>query len=305
MNKTISINPDLFKLSSDKKTRKTSSKSNINDIKVRPPPKDKRKQQNVRRNHVLRFIREQQEKNYKRLTQGDDSSKPTSAHTHTDEFDSDFDVSLKYLSTLDETKPSTYSTNHTLRNRVSTNENVSLNFPQEAMDLPMIETIHPPNTTPPMKLHPIMKPPQWGCLKHGELPTYRNWKNVTQRAHEIREVAKQAVPVNKPRMYYPKQKRTVKRHFIVGKCKTKPVVGVLVSNRTLRNDTTTKAQLMKQTSIQDVRRYLVKKGFIKVGSIAPNDILRQMYETACLMCGEIENHNPENLMYNYFHDTNK
>jgi len=29
-----------------------------------------------------------------------------------------------------------------------------------------------------------------------------------------------------------------------------------------------------------------------------------MYETVSLICGEVENHNPDNLLYNYFHDTN-
>jgi hypothetical protein len=27
--------------------------------------------------------------------------------------------------------------------------------------------------------------------------------------------------------------------------------------------------------------------------------LRKMYETAMMMCGEIHNHNPDNLLYNY------
>jgi hypothetical protein len=49
-----------------------------------------------------------------------------------------------------------------------------------------------------------------------------------------------------------------------------------------------------------VKRYLVKNGFIKIGSIAPNDVLRKMYETASLVCGEIHNYSPENLVYNFF-----
>ena len=65
MNKTISINPDLFKLSSDKKTRKKApTKPNKGEIKIRQPSSGKRKQQNLRRNHVLRFIRDQQERKY-------------------------------------------------------------------------------------------------------------------------------------------------------------------------------------------------------------------------------------------------
>ena len=43
----------------------------------------------------------------------------------------------------------------------------------------------------------------------------------------------------------------------------------------------------------------MKRGFIKVGSTAPNDVLRKMYESATLICGEIQNHNPDNLLYNF------
>jgi len=102
---------------------------------------------------------------------------------------------------------------------------------------------------------------------------------------------------------YPKQKRTVRRSYSVGKSKKHPKISVLISNRTIRNNTTTKTQLLKQTPIEEVRRFLIKKGFIKVGSSAPNDVLRKMYETASLICGEIENHNPDNLLYNFLHDS--
>ena len=43
----------------------------------------------------------------------------------------------------------------------------------------------------------------------------------------------------------------------------------------------------------------MKHGFIKVGSATPNDVLRKMYETATLVCGEIVNHNPDNLLFNF------
>jgi hypothetical protein len=46
-------------------------------------------------------------------------------------------------------------------------------------------------------------------------------------------------------------------------------------------------------------------GFIKIGTNAPNDVLRQMYENTKLICGEVKNHNPENLLYNYFNDTSE
>ena len=62
------------------------------------------------------------------------------------------------------------------------------------------------------------------------------------------------------------------------------------------------AQKLKQTPIDEVKRFLTKRGFIKVGSSAPNDVLRKMHETVSLMCGEIQNYNPDNLLYNFLHD---
>ena len=75
-----------------------------------------------------------------------------------------------------------------------------------------------------------------------------------------------------------------------------------MSNKTIRSNISTKTQLLKQEPIQDIKKFLIKKGFIKVGTPTPNDILRKMYESVVLICGEVQNHNPENLLYNYVHD---
>ena len=105
------------------------------------------------------------------------------------------------------------------------------------------------------------------------------------------------------RIKYLKRKKIFKRTYHVGRSTTKPQIGILVSNRTIRNRISTDSQLLKQTPIQEVRKFLIKKGFIKVGTSAPNDVLRKMYESVSLVCGEIQNHNPENLLFNFIHDT--
>jgi hypothetical protein len=107
------------------------------------------------------------------------------------------------------------------------------------------------------------------------------------------------------RLKYKKQKKTLKRTYYVGKSKVHPKVSVLVSNKTIRKNISKQAEELKQTSIKDVRKYLIKNGFIRVGSTAPNDVLRKMYESAKMIGGEIHNHNPENLLYNYLNDENK
>jgi hypothetical protein len=102
-----------------------------------------------------------------------------------------------------------------------------------------------------------------------------------------------------------KQKRILRRTFRLGKSKHYPNVSVLVSNKTIRNQTTLKTQLLKQVPIEEIKKTLIKKGLIKIGTTAPNDVLRKMYESISLICGDLQNHNPENLLYNYFNAGDK
>jgi hypothetical protein len=97
-------------------------------------------------------------------------------------------------------------------------------------------------------------------------------------------------------------RKTVRRTYKIGRSSKFPKVTVLVSNKTIRNNTATKSQLLKQTSIQDVKKGLIKRGLIKAGCTTPNDVLRKMYESVMMICGDVQNHNPDNLLYNYMND---
>jgi len=179
----------------------------------------------------------------------------------------------------------------------------------------------PQNPMPTSSYIPNPAPsPNYGCLKGGSLPLYRNFNNQTQKNNQvvpplrisdlsnpssINHIKQMTDRMNEIRSSKPKQKkqkRTVRRTYKIGRSKIFPKVSVLVSNRTIRNHITTKSQLLKQTPIGEVKKYLIKNGFIKVGSIAPNDVLRKMYESATLMCGEVTNHNPEYLLYNFMNN---
>ena len=96
------------------------------------------------------------------------------------------------------------------------------------------------------------------------------------------------------------KRQFLRRTYHVGKDKYKPKVGVLLPNKTIRKRVTTSSYLLKQTPIEEIRKFLLKKGFIKVGSSAPNDVLRKMYESIQMIDGEINNHNSENLLHNFF-----
>ena len=102
-----------------------------------------------------------------------------------------------------------------------------------------------------------------------------------------------------------KQRKTIRRKHKVGRSKYYSKIGVLVSNRTIRTTISNQMQQLKMIPIHEVRSYLIKNGFIKVGSNTPNDVLRKMYESALLICGEVKNHNPDNLLYNFLNDDTK
>jgi hypothetical protein len=107
--------------------------------------------------------------------------------------------------------------------------------------------------------------------------------------------------IEKNKIKYGKQKKTIRRTYKLGKSRVTPKVSVLISNKTVRKNISNKTEKLKQIPIDEIRSVLIKKGFIKVGSLATNDVLRKMYESMLLVCGEVENHNPDNLLYNYFH----
>lgn len=109
--------------------------------------------------------------------------------------------------------------------------------------------------------------------------------------------------INKPlkkKLQNQYQRKTAKRTFHVGKSKYTPRVGVLVSNKTIRKNVETKLHDLKKTPIEDVRNYLIKRGLIKIGSVSPEDVLRKIYESSVMIDGEIQNHNKEITLHNYF-----
>lgn len=143
--------------------------------------------------------------------------------------------------------------------------------------------------------------PKYGCLKHGGiLPTYKQYQ--TQRNYIT---TNQNQPSLGKTPESNTNKKILKRTFRIGKSLKDQKVSVLVSNKTIRKEIANNDIVLKQTSMLDVRRYLVKHGLIKIGTSSPPDVLRQMYESASLMCGNVINHNSETLMYNFLNSDEK
>jgi len=363
--KTIKINPDLFKIDTSN-TKKNRKSTNPKEIRVKS---NERNNKTLKRS-LLKFIRNRQQES---LSKVDENKIPQV--NDTSNFKSDFKESLDYLTKIAKENKQKNSNsvsgfhNNTLKRHNNSNNRPVLQIPNNAGSLSPVTIPRMEVNSPPMSIKSVI-PPLYGCLKGGQLPTYRtyisqmnkpnisntapaqthyqvnpnitgqihqnhqkqtvqsnihtpipdiidkkdttpdlstipyNAKNVIKdndikKAYHLAETHKKLGGNQKKKRSIPKQKKTLRRTFYIGKSKVFPKISVLVSNKTIRNNISNKSIQIKQTPLTEVKRYLIKKGFIKVGSIAPPDVLRKMYESALLMCGEIQNHNPDNLLYNY------
>jgi hypothetical protein len=96
-------------------------------------------------------------------------------------------------------------------------------------------------------------------------------------------------------------KKTIKRKYTLGRSRIKKTVSVLVKDRGTRKIILAAQKDLKRKSINDVKEYLRDHNLIKIGSNAPNDVLRKLYESA-MLAGEITNSNSEILLHNFSKD---
>ena len=302
MNKTIQINPDLFKIGS---TRKRSTEPKNLSVRI---PKEANKTLS-KRNALIKFIRRHQDSNIKNNTNQVNNEPEEIFDT-----DNDFEKSLQYLMDISD---SPTESNKTMKNH-RPHELVNMDFPEQPTQ------------------------PHYGCLKNGSLPTYRQFYNKqTMKNHtgmgnttnnnnnepshnddiiegtspeniECDALGNSSIDENN--QIYPErindddtniQRKVFKRTYKIGKSISNRKISVLVSNKTLRNQASNKSITLKKTPINDVKKFLVKRGLVKVGTTAPPDVLRKMFESASMVCGDVTNHNPETLMYNFLNPEKK
>jgi hypothetical protein len=329
--KQIQFNP-LFLVGGSSKTKKKNAPKSVPLISP-----------NILKNKLLKKIKEHKSKEInehnkaiaekKKLEKVASSNNKTLTSFGTDnddknnditEYTDDFNDSLKYLKSLKK--------KHDEEQQLL----VNLDLPEELMEsfCTSSSSLTPPTPTPthlPLIKHDLPPPPPWGVLKNGNNPTYRQYNNKTlknystllplstvlpstvlpstvlpERELRLEEMKNRTKLENASTSMCTKQKikRTTKRKYILGKSKNKRTVGVLLKDKNTRKQIIQAQKDLKSEPINDVKKYLRNHNLIKIGTFAPHDVVRKMYESA-MFAGDITNNNEETMLHNFVKDNNE
>ena len=157
---------------------------------------------------------------------------------------------------------------------------------KQTTSLPIIPSHY--DSTPKYDLN---KEPLYGNLKNGNKPTMR----------QLVKTSKQFVN-NKSKQDKGKIKVEIEKKYLLGRNKSMKKVGVFIKNNTLRRTIDEEKKKLRNVKIKTVKNYLKGKNLIKYGSYAPNELLREIFDTSKL-CGDIENINGNNLVHNFMNDS--
>ena len=215
-----------------------------------------------------------------------------------------------------------------------------IDIPSCNLNLPAINLQTPPpvTPTPPTYVNKAKNDVPYGCLKNGTKPTYRTWNKTikretsfkpTENQNDYKDEVDKSVDClsnlskqqrinslkqkilkdtnqkpfeNKVKKQKNRQiKKTITKKFTLGRSKTGNYIGVLIKDKKTRKKILDAKKEMKKTDISEIKKYLHSHGLIKVGSTAPANIIRSMYESSRLS-GDLVNSEEDILLHNYLNN---
>jgi len=171
----------------------------------------------------------------------------------------------------------------------------------------IIQTLPPPIPISMKKPNiELKKDPIWGCLKGGQKPTYRSYHNKTLKINskpniEIPQSSRQKKLEElkkKHKKIRQKSRKTIKSKYHLGRSMKSGKMSILIKNNATRRKIKKEHGLLKQKPLGEVKKYLYERNLLKIGSTAPNDVIRTLYEQAVL-AGEINNFSNDISLHNF------
>ena len=299
--KSISINPNFFKISGGKKKKKKKPSFERNKLK----PNDIKKK-------LIAKIKAHQKKELDK--ERDEKVKEES------QFKNEFQETLAYLQEMKKkkAKQKLEKRNKTMKRKENIQQSGGVSATQPLISDVQID-INPMKKTPD---------PPYGCLKNGNKPTFRQYNKTLKRNREDIKNEFSNKPLfnlkstdfeidekfqnRKNKLEHVKNKfkihneNTKKKHKIKTTRRRRKItlgkkgrtVGVLVKNKTTRRIIKNEVNILKKKSIIEIKEYLRKHNLLKIGSNAPDHVIRTLYENAYLS-GDISNKNSDILLHNW------
>ena len=203
---------------------------------------------------------------------------------------------------------------------------------QNAQQKPIINDVQPLKSDITVDINPMKNSPDppYGCLKNGNKPTFRQYnKTLKKNKEEIKNEFSKKPLFNlkstdfevdekfndrKNKLENIKNKikggdQIKKKHKIKTRRRRRKItlgkigrsVGVLVKNKKTRRIIKNEVNVLKKKSISEIKEYLRKHNLLKIGSNAPDHVIRALYESAYLS-GDISNKNSDILLHNWKED---
>ena len=156
-------------------------------------------------------------------------------------------------------------------------------------------------STPTQKDTPIQSSPITPFIP--AIPTIKIPTTPTHKGtnHNINNNTIDDVPLDNMLKPPKRYKKTIRRKYTLGRSNDHTKIGVLIKNKTMRKKVLEAHKEIKKKGINDIKQYLRTHGLIKVGSNAPNDVVRKIYESS-MLSGEITNIDQDVLLHNFMKD---
>jgi hypothetical protein len=300
--KTIQINPDFLKLSGKGKTRrKKEKKEKRKDLRMSIKPN------NIKKKLMAKIKEHQKQKADENVAILSLKKDEEAQEKFTKDFNKQIDYLEKIIGNKKEKERKKKKRKRTRKRPDTVDSNTS--------------EIKTPISTSSIN---IPAAPPYGCLKNGTKPTYSQYKKTLKVREKISFTDEKIVPnlvpkentredkLNKlkKRLATPKKAKPIQRLVSVkktikiyklGKNKKDGNIGVLVKSGKTRRLIRKEHEVLRKKCVSEIKSYLRKHNLIKIGSSAPESVLRQIYEDSFL-AGNIYNKNPDNLLHNYLND---
>ena len=97
-----------------------------------------------------------------------------------------------------------------------------------------------------------------------------------------------------------KVKKTIKKYKLGKNLKNRSIAVLVKSGRT-RKLVKNEHNILRKKCLSEIKQYLRKHNLIKIGTSAPESVLRRLYEDSFLS-GNVYNKNATNLIHNYLNE---